>query len=454
MNWFSSLFGAVTLVIPIVIAVVLAIFAWWAVIATATRVEIGLVAVGLAYLIQTAFVAAPTFSLGINVSTDDLAFSLLLASLIVKQLFFKSSRANAIFWAWFSIGAVLLFSLALGLLQYGSVAGVEVRPNFYFWVAGLYFSGFTYTTEQLRKIWQLSQWCAWCISAIVIFRWIGIKIGFVSASFVEMAGASSEFRVVGSGPTFVLGAIGVSYFSHWLRDARRNILCGALVMLGLVLVLQHRSVWVATLGALAVVIWHQRKSVTVRAFPIVATGAVVVAAIALFLVVDPSSRLTETLSKSVTSVTESRGTHTDRMDGWAVLLTDYSTTKPYQWLIGTPYGTGYRRIVLGRVQEFSPHNFYVQLLLRIGAVGLLLFLGVHIALRRRVLLWRTLEKNDPTLRTILLATLAANLLYFIPYQGFYMQGAFYGVLISILSANSSDLLGTSCNTSSNPKGLA
>lgn len=420
--------------LPFIFAVVFALVGFWMLIATASRVTAGAWVVGVAFLIETTFVSAPFIPMGLRVSTDDLAFVLLAAALVMRVLFFEFPRRQAVYGIWLAIGAVFFISFGLGLSSFGTTAGVEARPNFYFWMAGLYFASFSYSPETLKKMWRITQWCAWLVAAIVVYRWTGLKFGFVSARLVEFAGASSEFRVVGSNPTFFMGAMGVAYFALWLRHSRRAALFAALVMLGLVLVLQHRSVWVATFGALMLVAWHQRAAVAAKAFPIIGMGAVMVGIMAILIALNPSNRLTETITRSAVSVTESQGTHTDRLEGWKVLLTDYVGYSPREWMLGKPYGTGYERYSAGRLRTYSPHNFYIQLLLRLGAIGVLLFLWVHFVLRNRV---RKIAADSPggTLLSVLLAILAANLLYYIPYQGFYLQGAFYGVLIGYLATS-------------------
>lgn len=433
MEWFFLTLRYVFTAVPFVFAVVFALAGFWVLVATASRVSTGAMVIGGAFLIQTAFVMAPYLPLGLRVSTDDLAFLLLAAALVVRWLFFGQPRIVNSYGVWLLIGAALFVSLGIGLLQFGTPAGVEARPNFYFWMAGLYFASFTYTPDVMKKLWRVVQWCAWLVAVVVIYRWVGLKYGFVSERLVEFAGASSEFRVVGSHPTFFLAMVGTAYFALWLRHSRATALWAAMFMLGLVLVLQHRSVWVAAVGALAVLAWHQRALVSKKAFQVVGLGIVAVGLMGALVALNPSSRLTETITRSAVSVTESHGTHVDRVEGWRVLLRDYTRYAPQEWLLGKPYGSGYERYVEGRLKEYSPHNFYIQLLLRVGAVGLLLFLWVHFALHRQVRAGMPTEPSDATLHAVLLAALAASLLYYIPYQGFFLQGALYGVLIGWLA---------------------
>jgi hypothetical protein len=433
MEWFFMGLRYVIISLPFIFAVVFALVGFWMLIATTSRVTAGAWVVGVAFLVETAFVVAPYIPMGIKVSTDDLAFALLASALFARVLFVGFPQWGTIYGMWLTIGAVFFISLGVGLAEFGTPAGVEARSNFYFWMAGLYFASFSYPPDVLKKLWRITQWCAWLVAAIVVYRWVGLKFGFVSARLVEFAGASSEFRVVGSNPAFFLAVTGAAYFALWLRDSKRTALLAAVLMLGLVLVLQHRSVWVAALGALGVLAWHARAAVSAKAFPFIGMAVVALGLAATFIALDPSSRLTETLTQSAVSVTESRGTHIDRLVGWQELLADFAQSEPHNWLLGKPYGSGYERYVLGRLQEFSPHNFYLQLLLRLGAAGLLLFLWVHFVLRHRIRVGMSAGLVDPMLQSVFLAVMAASLLYYIPYQGFYLQGAFYGVLMGYLA---------------------
>jgi O-Antigen ligase len=436
MDWLVAGLSYAVISMAFVVMAVLALVGLWVGITTAFRVTAGAWAIGVAFLIETAFVAAPSLPVGLQLSTNDLAFGLLAASLAVRVLFIGVPRDRTAYLPWLALGGVFFFSLVTGLMEFGTKAGVEARPNFYFWMAGLYFAGFSYPPDVLKKLQRVLLWCGWGVVLVVIYRWVGLKYGFVSHRVVEEAGAGTEFRVVGSGPALFLAFVGIAYLAIWLRGGRLLVLGSAAVMLGLVLVLQHRSVWVATLGGLAVLAWHERSTVSRKLLPILAMGLATVALVATFIAVNPSSRLLETITNSATSATKAQGTQMDRLLGWEDLLTDFARARPRNWVIGKPYGTGYRRFVQGREEEYSPHNFFVQLMLRLGIAGLLLFLWTHFALRRQLRLCMSSGAIHPGLGAAFLAILAASLLYYIPYQGFYLQGAFYGLLISCLTAPS------------------
>lgn len=433
MNLLMTLLGYGMLALPFGLAIVLALGTWWALVNAAARVWVGTWIVGLAFVLETIFVAAPALPLGINVSTNDLAFLLLMAALAFRLAFIALPQWSVAWRSWLLLGMVLVYSLLIGLVQFGSSAGVEARGNAYFWMAGLYFASFTYSTDVLSRLWRVLRWTAWLIAAVVVYRWVGLKFGFVSAHVVELAGASSEFRAVGSHQALFLALIGVAHLGHWLRHDGWKSLLAASAMLSLAVVLQHRSVWVATLVALAVIAWHLRATLAAKALPLLGLGLALISTAGALFILSPGNRLAETMTRSVTAVAEARGTHTDRIEGWRELLAGHAAASPREWLLGKPFGTGYKRHVLGRVVEYSPHNFYVQILLRLGVIGLVALLWTHFHLRRQLLNERQRSDSPSLLGIVLLATLAASLAYYIPYQGFYFHGALYGFLIAYLA---------------------
>jgi hypothetical protein len=433
MKVMMTLLGYGMLTLPFILAIGLALGSWWVLVNAAARVWVGAWIVALAFVVETVFVAAPALPLGINVSTNDLAFLLLMAALAFRMAFIGVPQWSAAWRSWLLLGMVLFYSLLVGLVQFGSSAGVEARGNAYFWMAGLYFASFSYSPEPLSRLWHMLRWTAWLIAAVVVYRWIGLKYGFVSAHVVELAGASSEFRTVGSHQALFLAMVGVAHLAHWLRHDGWKHLLSAGTLLAFAVVLQHRSVWVATLVALAVVAWHLRTTLAVRALPLIGLGIALISAGTAMLILSPGNRLAETLTRSVTAVGEARGTHTDRIEGWRELLAGHAGASPREWLLGKPYGTGYKRHVLGREVEYAPHNFYVQILLRLGVIGLAALLWIHFHLRRKLLHDRQRNDAPPLLEIVLLAVLAASLAYYIPYQGFYFHGALYGFLIALLA---------------------
>ncbi|MFC9245978.1 hypothetical protein ACFT7S_18805 [Streptomyces sp. NPDC057136] len=64
-----------------------------------------------------------------------------------------------------------------------------------------------------------------------------------------------------------------------------------------------------------------------------------------------------------------------RVDGGLDLLPQLRTIQ--DWLVGLPFGSQYTRLMDGIVASVSPHNYYLQVLLRLGLVGLAALLALY-----------------------------------------------------------------------------
>lgn len=430
------LFGAIRFAftaIPFVMAMLIALFGVWTVVAASQRPLWGAWALALGFLVETWFIIAPQVPLGIRVSSTDLVALLLLGGLAGRIFSGGLPFGRALFLAWLAVGLLMFASLGLGLLQFGTKAGVEVRENFYFWVAALYFASYRYTPDDLRRLGRVLRVAAWGVIAIAIYRWVGLEAGFVSRATFLVAGASSEFRAVGSQPALVVAMAGMLYFSRWLEGARGRDGLLAAVLLGFVVVFQHRSVWLAAIAMLLGLMWLRRERLP-QVLPWLVGGSLVSGGlIATALALGYLDPLASALQTSVVSVAATSGTHTARIDGWVVLLGDWLHYPIREAILGKPFGSGFARYVEGALNSFSPHNFYVELLLRIGLVGLLVWLGVLLAL-----LWsagkRRLALLDHAGADLALAVMLGWMVFYVAYQGSYIHGAGYGVAMALAMA--------------------
>lgn len=436
---FTLLRGAIT-AIPFVVAILVALGGVWMVVAASTRPLWGAWVLAVGFLVETWFIIAPQIPLGIRVSTTDLATLVLLGGLAGRLFMLGMPIQRGLFLGWLAFGALMLASGAAGLIKFGTPAGVELRENFYFWVAGLYFASFRYTADDLQRLRRVMVVAAWGVIAVAIYRWIGLEAGFVSRATFLVAGASSEFRAVGAHPTLLVALVGVFYFARWMETTRGRDGLLAAWFLGFVVVFQHRSVWLALIAMLLSLLWLRRERLP-RVLPWLVAGNLVFGGlIAGALALGYLDPLAGALERSVTSVADKSGTHTARIGGWVELLGDWMHYPIHQVFLGKPYGSGFARYVEGQLDTFSPHNFYVELLLRVGLAGLLIWLGVVIAL-----LWAAARQHlahaGKAGSAFALAAMLGWLVFYIAYQGGYVQGAGYGVALALAWVRSGQAVG-------------
>jgi O-antigen ligase len=111
------------------------------------------------------------------------------------------------------------------------------------------------------------------------------------------------------------------------------------------------------------------------------------------------------------------------MDGWL-------SASPSVWLFGFPFGKGYARMHFGVMVDFAPHNFYVDLLLRVGIVGMLLWILPTVMVIVHSLRARCESEAEYLWTRGLAVMLLAVMVYCIVYPSNYLAGAATGIGIS------------------------
>lgn len=161
---------------------------------------------------------------------------------------------------------------------------------------------------------------------------------------------------------------------------------------GMIIVAQNRSVWVAALVSLVVLVaMNPRAGKAILGVIALLVGASAIGEIATGAVSDVLRGLSLSLAD--------RGTYDGRVQGWVALLREFGNAGGLPWLIGEPVGSGFRRFQDGQFVEFSPHNWYITTLLRTGGLGLLALLGVLISTARA----KNLPRGIPVAITLALA---------------------------------------------------
>jgi O-antigen ligase len=96
-------------------------------------------------------------------------------------------------------------------------------------------------------------------------------------------------------------------------------------------------------------------------------------------------QMAATSGEPVAQAASNTGSVIWRVEGWAVLLSQWASS-PLNWFTGEPFGTSFLRRVEGSEVVGSPHDFYIEILLRTGALGLLALLALTVGLL--VATWR------------------------------------------------------------------
>lgn len=431
MEWFYLTLRYAFTAIPFVIAVLLPLFLFYGAWAFYHRATAGVSAVIWVFVLETLIVIQPRLPLGVQLFLPDLLFLLIGVAGLLRIFSISLHRQH---YVWLVFGAVLFLSFALGVLQYGTAAGVEFRVFFYFWAGIWYLMTFELTEAQLDKMMRVYMAAAAVMVAAALFRWTTLAMGMDIVRYWNESGRS--LRVLDSKQTFFLGqAFLIGLYAYFNKRGPKWWGPFLPILLVCIVVLQHRSVWVATLAS-AVLIFLLAGKVRSRAIStFMLAGLLGIAVLLPFVAGGKLEPVQRSLAHSVEEVGQQKSTLMWRVQSWQVLLEQWAYGGPMVNMIGNPFGTGFSRhiAVAQKEVEQNPHNHYVYTLLRVGLVGLLAMLAVyHMALRAS---WRNRSRPVSPLLDgkLLIALVVGQLLLFIAYPAHYSQLLPLGLSLALLS---------------------
>ena len=273
----------------------------------------------------------------------------------------------------------------LGFLIYSNRALLEVRSLLV--LIGLIMFMLSldedHDLEQLARSWLY--WTAGALCLLALERAATSGVGNANSSVLTSTGELITTRVANASQIIVVAAAGLlSLYENARRSSVPTVLrTGA--FFAVVLVGQHRTVWVAmTTGVIMIAARSVRPHQLTRA-----VGGLVLLCVLLSPVIvlsGAAGKAGASVSDSLSSVSTTTGTGGARVSSTGQLITRARARGPLIELFGGNYGTPVERIEAGRLVTYQPHDAYVQAFLNSGLVGLGLFLAVLLPLWRRA--WR------------------------------------------------------------------
>jgi hypothetical protein len=398
--------------------------------AVVRRSDVGAVLVLGLLLFDVFFVDVSTyFFVGpVRVGTSDLLFVVMLTAAVARllrlQRFATPQRLLIAF------GLLTAWSIMRGAGPFGVPAAInEARSFLRFAGVALYFSTLEPRRELLDRIGRLWLFAAVALSALAVMRWGALAAGVTQGM---MASATGSVRVLASRETFVI-AIGAFLAFPMLADRQRKLtrFLGP-AMLVIVVLLQHRSVWVVAAAGTVYLLYRQR-ALAKHALTALVVAVAVLAVLVSTVFYDEEAAATEQLAQSA----QATGTWEWRVAGWTALLRDAGPDGPDEFLAGRPFGTGWERRLgpLGGTIDVSPHNYYITVFLRAGVLGLASVLllygfalrGTHRAARQGYLSGSVLAPD------VIHVSIATTLLYYVPYSTQVEHGLLLGLAVAVAS---------------------
>ncbi len=398
------------------------------------RFAVGLALVLTTFFLEIVWVEFPGFWVGIYLYPTDLVFAFLAVPAFLRLLFARDFPGRSL--PWLVFGVLLAASFGLGFAQFGKAAGTELRQFFYVWVSVLYFMSFPVDAARARATLR-----AWFVFSALLFllalaRWVAEAAGMPIADSWRGTGAAAEFRVLPSGGTlFLLDALVLIVFLMTARTARRWMWAAVPALLATVLVMQHRSVWLAAASAFLALYLAFPDAVRLKLMrPIAGTVILVVVVGGGLVGYGQLDALVSSVTRSAVQATDSRGTAGGRVYGWHQLLLQL---EPAEYVTGKPFGSGYERYDFPNVRwkaTYDPHNFYLQTLLRSGVPGLALLLATYLLTLSRLLRDRDDVTTPDLPPRLLVVLLVSQLVFMAPYRLPYEQAIWLGLAISVAAS--------------------
>ncbi|MDQ0824601.1 hypothetical protein QFZ60_000774 [Arthrobacter sp. B2I5] len=279
-------------------------------------------------------------------------------------------RLRAAVWYWLGFGSLLLVSLALGLAANSTGTALnEFRPFLYpyammTWAMALYWDYLLVKHLLLR----FSVFFGWLLTIVATYHIALHGLGSTSGFVDSGTGLEQTTRPLVSGQALAILLCAIVCLWFWREYGGRGLLFSSVVFFGVVLVSQQRTVWAVAFSALFVVFLSAQARLKFR---ILFSGLV---AVALLFVVTGTQLMPDVLGHLFTAAEDS-GTYDGRMRSWLNLLSQSVQSGPLTVAFGEPMGSGFGRYEsAGRWVLFAPHNWYLTLYLRVGILGLAVFL--------------------------------------------------------------------------------
>jgi hypothetical protein len=377
-------------------------------------------------LVQAFFVDTPPGVVlpgGVQVYVTDVVASLVGGAAVLRLL---RQRHFGRYQRWLLLFSILLLvSLVRGVSAFGVQQSVnDFRHYLFFAGVAIYFATVPPAVglyDRIGRIWLI---VSIPMMVLVSVRWLAVFARIDLGVPAEKFGADAAIRVIDGPFTFFLAHAFVLTIPALLRGEQEPWIRRISVPLMLfVLLLNRRTVWLATLVGVAVLMLRDRR-LGRRAMLLVTLGAVATAVAFVWL-----GGLQEGSEPVVRS---GSGNLTWRLEGWSTLVDAWSHNST-DWAIGQPVGSGFTRVVEGSETTSHPHNFYIEMMIRTGLAGLLALIALTAGLLRA--LWHTPTRDAGLLGPgILPALLAMQLVWCLTWVPGIEQGIVTGIAIAMATA--------------------
>lgn len=400
----------------------------------------GLAVVAGMFAIEALWMSVGGVQLGITIYYTD--FALVFIGVVALLRLLRARDTPRWHWAWMLYGLAFVVSLGSGLVSFGAGAGVQARGYFYSVAAGSYAMSFAIEARHVRRLFDVLAGIALLLLCICAYRWVVYYTPITELMPEEgVYNADGAIRVVRSHEAMVLGQVFVLglFFAAVSRGALLARFFSPVLLAG-VLALQHRSVWLAVLVGVMAGVFVARSRSGSRLGQVLLLAAIVTITALPLAFSDKLSGVTDQVAGSANRAVDGDGSVGERLDNWQGLIRLWAGGGPRSIAIGQSFGSDATRYVQDKVHggvhkiEYFAHNHYVQTLFNLGLVGLFGFLAVSAYTMLGLYRLCARAGGDPAAEA-LLALMAMQLAYYVPYGTDYLQSVILGVALAYVASH-------------------
>lgn len=396
---------------------------------------VGLGLMATTFVLDVMTQSTPILQLGVTLYIADVP--MLLVGVMAATRWVMHPSLFRQHWPWLIFALVFLVNLSWGLATQGTSAGVQARNDFYALAAASYVLSFPIAGKQVRQLIAALCGVSVVLTLITAYRWT-VYYGNIT-DLLPAAGTyniDGAIRVIGASPALILAQAALLglFFGNQGRAAL-SLRIGLPLLLGLVLALQHRSVWLATFAGVAssLLLARAQRVSSLRQLALVSVAACMVVGVLLF-----GGRLTQEVSASAARGIQGEGTVHARFENWRVTLDDWRSAGPRAIMIGREYGSDMVRTVINSDGErvrfaFGAHNNYISTLTSFGVIGLgALLWALARACKGLFARCRSGTEDSPD-AALLLVLMSMQLVYYVAYSTDLLQFLIFGVALAYVS---------------------
>jgi hypothetical protein len=320
------------------------------------------------------------------------------------------------------------FHLARGIADFGLQEAFNSSRSWLYFLAALVFAA-TAPMQWDRRIWHLIAFTGLSL-AVVSIPYLLTEGLHPAAQEVLQNGQFVTSRPISASGTLVILEAAILFLAIRWPSRRASGYCAAIAVAG-VLVLQHRTIWVAALAVALVgfTVWSRRRLLQAESLVLGATGVVfLISPFAVWGIWSTSS-----FRASLAEPTSSHSTFSWRTQSWQELISSHHSVADVA--SGGPAGASWARSGAEGIVTVSPHSAFVEAFLRFGTPGLALFFGLFVVLWLRR--YGVSSRSSLTGNAVGLILIAQGL-YSVAYTLGPIQGLILGIFVSGLSWRSTE----------------